>query len=414
MKKNLRLLLTGIAVAAGVFALTATSAFAATVKVTKDQCRVRQSASTSAEVAFTVDQGAELEIISKTEPGDGYTWYEVKKGGDTGFIRSDLVSAPSDEAATTDPAPASSEGSAGDASAPSTATTESQAIAGVVNKESVTVRSGASTSTSKVGNAKSGQEISILGEAMDADGFTWYQVSFTADDKGIEGFIRSDFIDVTQYAEPEVIEEPVEEEPVAIAEAPVVNNDYEVVYEANSEGIDEWFLYDHVKGTKQSINNIYAVMQQSQDNADEEKSTLKTLKIVIIIMAVLLLGLIVAVVILLLKLKDTYEDYPDMNDEGYDDYDDEDSYGYSDEEDDEEEEYEKPKRRMGFGSKKPHRIKKSYDFDDEDEEEDDDDDYVKPTRRSLRQEEESNNTWSTSGMLDIDDDMEFEFLDIDN
>lgn len=411
MKKNLRRFLTGVVVMTSVFVLSTASLFAATTKVTADECRVRQSASTSAEVAFTVKRGTELEILSKTEPGDGYTWYEVKNGGDTGFIRSDLVEAPSGDDAASDPAAGTSEGSAGDESSPSSSTSASQAIAGVVSADTVTVRSGASTSTSKAGSAKSGQEVSITGEAMDADGYTWYQVSFVADDKGIEGFIRSDFLEVTQFAEPEEEVAEVAEEPeeVSAAPAPTYSDDYEVVYEANSEGVDEWFLYDHIKGTKQSINNIYAVMQQSQQYADEDNSKIGVLKIVIIVMAVLLIGLIVAVVILLLKLRDNYEDYGEMDESEYeDDYEEE---SYEDEEDDEEEEYERPKRRLGFGGKKNRRAKRSYDFDEDDE--DDEEEYVKPSRRSSRS-SDSDDAWSTSGMLDIDDDMEFEFLDIDN
>lgn len=412
MKRNLRLLLTGIAVAAGVLVLSATSAMAATTKVTADECRVRQSASTSAEVAFTVKQGTELEILSKTEPGDGYTWYEVKNGGDTGFIRSDLVETPSGDDSAADPAAGTSESSAGDESAPSTGTNPSQAIAAVVTADTVTVRSGASTSTSKAGSAKSGQELSISGEAMDADGYTWYQVSFVADDKAVEGFIRSDFLEVTQFAEPEAEEAPVEEESVEPISAPVINDDYEVVYEANSEGVDEWFLYDHIKGTKQSINNIYAVMQQSQQYADEDNSQIGTLKIVIIVMAVLLIGLIVAVVILLLKLRDTYEDYTEMDENDYDDDYEQEEYEEEEEDEEDEEEYERPRRRIGFGGKKNRRAKRSYDFDDDDEDDEDEEEYVKPTRRSSRT--TTDDAWSTNGMLDIDDDMEFEFLDIDN
>ncbi len=411
MKKNLGRFLTGVVVMTSVFVLSTASLFAATTKVTADECRVRASASTSADVAFTVKRGTELEILSKTEPGDGYTWYEVKNGGDTGFIRSDLVEAPSGDDAAADPAAATSEGSAGDESSPSTGTSPSQAIAGVVSADTVTVRSGASTSTSKAGSAKSGQEVSITGEAMDADGYTWYQVSFVADDKGVEGFIRSDFLEVTQFAEPEAEESEVVDEPEAVsAPAPTYSDDYEVVYEANSEGVDEWFLYDHIKGTKQSINNIYAVMQQSQQYADEDNSQIGILKIVIIVMAVLLIGLIVAVVVLLLKLRDNYEDYGEMDESEYEDDYEEESYEDEEEEEDEEE-YERPKRRLGFGGKKNRRAKRSYDFDDEDDE-DDEDDYVKPSRRGRSV--ESDDAWSTSGMLDIDDDMEFEFLDIDN
>jgi len=417
MKKNLRNYLAGAVVAASVFVLSSAGVFAATTKVTVGECRVRTSASTSSEVAFTAKRGAELEVLSATDPGDGYTWYEVKDGADHGFIRSDLVEKPAGFEANNDPAGGTSEGSAGDESSPSSGVGSSQALAGVVSADTVTVRSGASTSTSKAGSAKGGQEVSITGEAMDADGYTWYQISFIANDKAVEGFIRADFLEITQFAEPE---EEVEEEPAPVIEKPEpkVNNDYEVIYEENSDGEMEWFLYDHIKGTKQAISNIYAVMDQSQQYSGADSGKVKTMRIIIIIMGVAILIFIIAVIILSLKLKDTYEDYPD-DEGGYQD-DDDDSYEEEEEEDDDnddddEDDY-KPKRRLGFGGKNKRRGRKSsFDFDDDDDDDDDDDEeeeYVRPTRRSRRAEETSN-AWSTNGMLDIDDDMEFEFLDFD-
>ena len=78
------------------------------------------------------------------------------------------------------------------------------------------------------------RDIRIFGEAVDTEGKLWYQISFDS----VNGFIRSDFLEVTQTAE-EVEEETVEETVVEtveetveepVVEEPVQNQDYEVIY----------------------------------------------------------------------------------------------------------------------------------------------------------------------------------------
>lgn len=423
VKKNFKLLVAGVAFVAAVM-LCGNTALAATTTVTADACKVRASASTSADVVCSVSHGTKLEVLGSTNASDGYTWYQVKDGNNTGYIRADLVDTPdgavdsssSDNSASEQTGGTSeSSGDSTDTASESTGTNPSSVASAVVTADSVTVRSGASTSTSKAGTAKNGQQLTVSGEAMDSDGYTWYQVSFLDGTKEVSGYIRSDFLEVTEMyrdLEAEAAEEEVTEEPEPIA-APTVNNDYEVVYEPNSEGVEEWFLYDHIKGTKQSINNIYAVMQQSQENSDEDSSKVGTYKIIIIILAVIILALVVGIAILLFKNRDNY-DY-DIDEDEDEDYEEEDEVEEIDDSEDEEEDddYYQPKRKFGLGrSKKPvKRSRRSFDLDEEEDDDEEEDTYRKPTRRSRRDDSEA---WSTNGMLDIDDDMEFEFLDLDN
>jgi len=452
MKKNFRLIAAGFILTLGL-AFSNMSVFAATTTVTADACKIRKEASTSSDVISSVTQGTKLEVLGATASDDGYTWYQVKDGDNKGYIRADLVDTPdgavssaktetaktetakTETAKKTDDSSSSSSSSgkgkfaklsedaddstpaseaSGDTSSSGVSTTD---VATAVTTAKVSVRSGASTSTSKVASAASGQTVAVSGEAMDADGFTWYQISYVDGDKGVEGFIRSDFLEVTErYTAVEEPEEEEEESEEKEKNIPSVSQDYEVVYEANKDGEEEWFLYDHIRGTKQSIENIHAVMQQSQEYADTDNDKLGTYKIIIIVMAVVIVLLIIGVTILSIKLHDSYDSYDYSDDE--EDYDEEEEIEEEeieemDEDGEEEEEYEPKKRKFGRSSeKKPARKSRSaYDFDDDEEDEEEED--IRPARRSRRTETTlDSEAWSTDGMLDYDDDMEFEFLDM--
>lgn len=433
MKKRFRVLFAGLALAASLTFMggSVLTVFAATATVTADKCNVRSEASTSSEAVFSVSSGQKLEVVGSVSGSDGFTWYKVEDGGKTGYIRADLVSEP-DGPVKSDTAdkPANDEPKADDAPAveevPATVGS-SDATKGVVTTDGVTVRSGGSKETSKVGTAKSGQEVNISGETTDSEGMKWYQVSFADGNNSVNGYIRSDFLQITETAadiapEVETTVEDAEPVEVVMSEQPA---DYECRFEANSDGIEEWFLYDHINGTKQSINNIYAVMKQSQDNAADSDDSSGILKIIVIVMAVVIVGLIAALVVLLLKSsRDHYVNFEDIDRDDDYDYESEDdnidagdymeeSDDYYAEEEEEEEEYVRPKK-LGRGAKKSRRSKRgAFDFDDEDDEDDDEEAYKRPTRRGSRSYNTENEAWSTTGMLDIDDDMEFEFLDLD-
>ena len=193
---------------------------------------------------------------------------------------------------------------------------------------------------------------------------------------------------------PEETEETEMEEDLPVA-AP--NSDYELKYEPNNEGVDTWYLYDHIKGTRQSIDNINAVMQQSQAAESSDAGDVSKYKKIVIIMGIVILFLVIAVSILLFKLRDSYEDWED-------------------DDDDEAYEEELPQRSVRKATPTPAPVV-------EDEPNDDDIKIVtkkgKPkkasaiTKPSKALQDDRKEAWQSKNFLDIDDDMEFEFLDID-
>ena len=370
--------------------------------VTASSGKIRESASTSSDVMASVTKGNELDVLAQTTDADGYTWYKVYvNGSDTGYIRADLVGnvtgSVSTESASASNATDDNEDQPVQQQTEFVQVTASDAAAGKVTGASVNVRENPSTNASVAGKATGGTEVSITGQATDGSGKIWYQVSYG----DVIGFIRSDFLEITQKVEaiveepaPEV-EEPVEEEP-----APV-NKDYELVYEANAEGVEEWFLYDYTRGTKQSLADLLSVVRQSQEEERGAVSQLKTFKILAIVMAAIILALVIVVTVLIFKLRDSYEyEYEDDDDDDEDDDDEEDDD--EEEDDDDEEEEEEFVRKPIFRKTTP---------------------AVKTGARnvcantenhqSVKAEPEKKDTsWQSKNFLDIDDDMEFEFLDL--
>ena len=370
-----------------------------TTTVTADSAKIRSSASTSSEVKASTTKNTKLDVLAQTQDSNGYTWYKVSvNGSDTGYIRADLVGTiegdvPAESSqsqnAQADNTPSTNDGQAVDF----VQITDSTVTAAKVTGGSVNVRSNPSTKASVAGKATEGTEVTVSGEATDNDGKVWYQVSFG----DTNGFIRFDFLEVTATVEEEEPVEEVVEEPEEEVEEEPVKKEYEVVFEANPEGVEEWFLYDHNRGTKQSLADLLAVVRQTQDNENSAVAKLKTYKIIVIVMIAVVLALVVAVTLLVFKLKDAYEyEYEDDEDDEDDDEDDEDEddddIEDEDDEDDEDEEDEPVVRRGGMKNKPNTPIR------------------VKSVTTPKKQ--ESSSSWQSKNFLDVDDDMEFEFLDI--
>ena len=382
---------------------------AGTCKVSADAAKIRKTASTSAEVVGSTVKGSKLDVLSSTKDGSGYTWYKVYVDGNTtGYIRADLVSDVDGDIKTESSSSSSSETTETKKTEETTQTeTTTEVVTTTVEAceftsgtttDSVSVREGASTKSNKKATAPAGQALSITGQASGSDGKIWYQISYG----DVNGFIRSDYVNTAVEPEgegeetdvPEETEETEMEEDLPVA-AP--NSDYELKYEPNNEGVDTWYLYDHIKGTRQSIDNINAVMQQSQAAESSDAGDVSKYKKIVIIMGIVILFLVIAVSILLFKLRDSYEDWED-------------------DDDDEAYEEELPQRSVRKATPTPAPVV-------EDEPNDDDIKIVtkkgKPkkasaiTKPSKALQDDRKEAWQSKNFLDIDDDMEFEFLDID-
>lgn len=151
--------------AAATLLLTA-SAFAAEQAIgvgatTGTSVRIRSEASTSSSIITTLDKGTALAILSPAADG----WYRVAFNGSTGYISADYVVEDQD--------------SVFEAS-------------GRVNADGVNVRAAATTDSEVLASVSTNAPVTVTGFA---DG--WYAVTCQY---GTEGYIRSDFVDLTTAA----------------------------------------------------------------------------------------------------------------------------------------------------------------------------------------------------------------------
>ncbi len=415
---------------------TATKVYAqgkATVKVASGL--IREKANPTSTVLASIKQNDSLDVIAQTTGTDGYTWYKVFVDAERkGYVRSDLVNVegtiPTESESVVD-----STASANTDSSDSTTTTvgsggnvtvvgsnnetstsegggDQTPAAGQVTpsqvatarvKEQVNVRAGAGTGYNKVTSAAVDTQVNVSGQAMDTENNLWYQVTYTTGDKTVNGYIREDFLEVLEM----VVEEPVVEDPPV--EEPVVqepvNQDYMLQYQDDGSGQMDWYLINNIEGTSQNLNDLLEAVRLAQENTEIENDQAGTMKIVIAILAVALVILVVAVTLLLFKLKDSYEYYEEEDGYEADDEDDEDE----DDEDEDEDEDDIPVRTSAnrlYGREKGRgrsreRITEEREVSAEN--------TRKKTPDSVT---ESGKNWQSKDFLEMDDDMEFEFLDL--
>lgn len=339
--------------------------------VSADAAKVRKEPNTSSDVVAGLLRGSTVMVTDEVTDSAGMVWYKVNVENNTGYIRSDLLIKATTSTGNT---------TTSDTTASNTATqteskpepTTAKAIAetkAYVNFESARVREGASTNHEIVGSAVENTPVVITGEAKGNDGKLWYQVKYNnAAGREVTGFIRSDLLTIGEPPAEETPAEETEEETAegeaegeAAAEgegteagaegegtentevseetqveepAPeeTVKPDYEMVYTQNNEGVDEWYLYDNINGTRQTLAGLMAAAEAGTNQSAATAKQMSTQKIIIIVLAVIVAILAVTVTLLLFKIKDFY-------DEGYEDYD-EDEVDEEDEEEDEDDEEE--------------------------------------------------------------------------
>ncbi len=318
------------------FGFNSFSSEAAEGKVTADTAKIREEADADSEAIGSTSKGRTVDIVGAAKDSSGTVWYKIHNGNHTyGYIRSDLVETSETievtETQKSEGTSAQEEASATDntsqpADTVPTAITQQQAV---IAQSEVRIRAGASTQHDTIGSLPQGTEVTLIGEASDASGNKWYQMTCDYNGRNVKGYVRSDLITIgapaveeteqnveentenvenTENTEEKITDtEPVDEGTVAEA----AHNDYEVVYNEN-----QYWLYNNIDGTMMPVENLLSVVNSANENSEKLQGEINSNKIIIVILAVLILILVVAVTILIFKIRDFYyEDYEDYEDE---------------------------------------------------------------------------------------------------
>lgn len=316
-KQNFGRLIAIIGVVSALWGQPFVSLADSTGTVTADSATIRKETSTDSAALGSAAGGTTVTITDEVQDSAGTLWYQVSVNGQTGYIRSDLVSKTDDTAGAQSDGSQTPSGAQSDGSQiPPGATVEPDTVLdaryATVSADKIKVRTAPSTSVDIVDNLSNGDQVIVSGETQGNDGKKWYFVIFTGT-AGSEksGFIRSDLLSL---GDPVPVPEEETSEPQAPEPEPeaVVNYDYELTYEQASDGTYVWYIYDYTdkEHTNQYIKYpLEELMKVTKARSEEDAANAKKLvrqRIAIVVLGVLLALLIGVAVVMALKLRDIY------------------------------------------------------------------------------------------------------------
>ena len=320
-KKHLKIFMAAVVMVLG-FMLWDSTSMAFSVKVTGDAVNVRSKADATSEIVANVKSGATFEGSAEETGADGKVWYKISINNGTGYIRSDFAQ--------------KSEGSAA-ASVPETVVTPIDNQSATIVNDNTNVRKQASTDAGKVATVKQGVAVTITGTATGTDNKTWYQVKFINNGSEVTGFVRYDLVKIGEgEAAPEdtVEEAPAEEAAEEAledlyadmpAEEPASSNDeYEMVYTAGNDGVEAWYVYDHIENRRMKLDDLLAAESINANNMEIMEGKVSSMKVAVIVLAVLLVLALGAAAFFGLKWHESLDDYDDDDDDDEDEDDDDD------------------------------------------------------------------------------------------
>ena len=256
---------------------------------------IRKEASTSSAAVGGAENGKVLTIISPVQGGDGKTWYQVKSGDITGYIRSDLVEVLEGSV------PSEGEEGGGGTTIPPAEVTAVNPVSAAVSSESGKIRDNASSEGQILAEVPVDTALTVTGQATDADGRTWYQVSCLSGEEQVSGFIRYDYVTLAGELTPMTENPPEQDVPEPSPEPEPEKKLFETLIQDNA-----WLLVDN-RGDEPKAYEIQKLFDGVTKNGDllkESEKTVKNQKVIIIILVFLLVAAAAGIAFLVFKIRD--------------------------------------------------------------------------------------------------------------
>ncbi len=272
-------------------------------KISAASARIRQEPNTSSQMVGSTERDKEVSIVSQVKGADGYTWYKVYVTADTlGYIRSDLVTitdgtTPPTEGGTATPPPSSEPPASDEPPMSPPDVTEVNPVSGTVTGDSVKIWDNISTAANELTVVQNATALTITGQATDAEGVTWYRVSFISNETTVEGFVQSVYVHPSMDLSPVTPDQPPVTEPTP---TPVPQKQYETIY-INGE----WKLYNiDDPNNGYSIQALLNANSSNKELYEDALKSAKSQKVIIIILVFLLVAAVAGIAFLVFKVRD--------------------------------------------------------------------------------------------------------------
>ncbi len=254
---------------------------------------IRQEASTSSATVSGAENGKVLKVLNQVQGSDGYTWYQVEVNANTtGYVRSDLVEVTGDT-------PTQSGGGEGEGGGVPEGVTPIDPVSATVQGDAARIRDRASSEGNILAEIPPETVLTATGQATAEDGRIWYQVSYISESAQVDGFIRSDFVVLSDGTGGQG-------EGSAPEEAPPQDTAPEVKRYDTLLRDGEWLLVDNEAPSPQgySIEKMFESVNKNTELLEASQKEIKNQKLIIIILVILVVAASAGIGFLVFKIRD--------------------------------------------------------------------------------------------------------------
>lgn len=279
LKKKLQILT--LILTAGLLFASATipaEAFITKAGTIKTAVTLRQNADASSAQVMELSSGQNVKVNNEITSADGTKWYQVLVNDTSiGYVLASAVElgeSGTEQPATTTPSDTQT-------------ITVTERVGTVTAGSAVRVRSEASTSSNQVATMNPNDTFLVLEDVKAADGYTWHKIEFDNNGTTVNGYVRSDLVTVKEVTHEEQV--PVETpstEPTTPSETPTVQSPYTIKSEVNAEGTEVWYLVTNATGDSKEITSLLTPQKQVSGNT----GVYKVIVVVLLILVVLAIG----------------------------------------------------------------------------------------------------------------------------
>lgn len=260
----------------------------------KEAVTLRQNPDNSSGQVMELAGGQTVTVNNELTGTDGAAWYQifVNNGTTFGYVPANTVTINSGSVTTTEPMENS-------ATTTTQTVTVTEKVGKVTAATAIRVRMQASTSSEQIASMLPNADFLVLSEVTAADGYVWYQAEF--DDNGVErrGYVRSDLVEVKEVTRQQQV-------PVDVPATPAPSDPadttvpYSVTSQKNIDGTTVWYLMDNNTGETKEISSLLA--------GEGAKSGGGIYKIIVVVLLLLLVLAAVAATFFYMRWRDA-EDF---------------------------------------------------------------------------------------------------------
>lgn len=223
---------------------------------------LRQNADESSNQVMQLAIGQEVKVNNEITDNSGVKWYQVFVNGNTmGYVPASAILVDGSTATNTN-TEQSTQGETQTTTQQTTQTTTqtqtvtvTERVGTVTAQSAIRVREQATTASEQLASMEVNDTFIVLDEENAADGHVWYKVEFDDHGNTVYGYVRSDLVSVQEVTKEEKVEVEV---PVTDTPATNVENPYSIISQKDAEGTTKWYILDANNGDAVEISSLLA------------------------------------------------------------------------------------------------------------------------------------------------------------